>query len=83
MGGVAGSLGMPSSPTVPWAPLGAQTIVASGFNLPNGVTVDSAGDVYVSDVNNNRVVKVAPNWDPDHRRVGVPPSLRRCGGLGR
>jgi sugar lactone lactonase YvrE len=37
---------------------GAQTTVASGFNLPGGVAVDSSGNLYVADVSNNEVKEV-------------------------
>jgi alpha-tubulin suppressor-like RCC1 family protein/sugar lactone lactonase YvrE len=35
-------------------------IKASGLSQPNGVAVDSAGDVYIADTGNNRVVKITP-----------------------
>ena len=37
---------------------GAQTTVGSGLNLPYGVAVDGAGDVFIADTYNNRVVEV-------------------------
>ncbi len=36
----------------------AQTTVGAGFNQPNGVAVDGAGNLFIADANNNRVVKV-------------------------
>jgi serine/threonine protein kinase, bacterial len=30
----------------------------TGLHGPNGVAVDSAGNVYITDVNNNRVLKL-------------------------
>nr|3WW7_A Chain A, Pizza2 protein [synthetic construct]3WW7_B Chain B, Pizza2 protein [synthetic construct]3WW7_C Chain C, Pizza2 protein [synthetic construct] len=37
-----------------------QTVLPfTGLNTPNGVAVDSAGTVYVTDHGNNRVVKLA------------------------
>jgi hypothetical protein len=44
-------------PAVAFGP-GTQTTVASGLNFPAGVTVNGAGDVFIADSNNNRVVKV-------------------------
>ena len=37
---------------------GAQTTVGSGLNYPTGVAVDGAGDVFIADSDNNRVVEV-------------------------
>ena len=39
---------------------GAQTAVGSGLNQPAGVALDGAGDVFIADTLNNRVVKVSP-----------------------
>lgn len=33
------------------------------FNNPNGIAVDSSGNVYVADNTNNRIRKIAPNGD--------------------
>lgn len=54
-----------STATVPGAPIGppglvAQSVVQSNFNRPQGVAVDSAGDVFVADTLDGAVVKVAP-----------------------
>ena len=38
-----------------------QTVVGSGFNHPNGVAVDAAGDVFVADTLNNAVKEVLPD----------------------
>ena len=41
---------------------GAQTaIAATGLNLPEGVAIDQAGDVFIADTQNNRVVEVPTN----------------------
>ncbi|MGA3137124.1 MAG: hypothetical protein ABSC88_14140, partial [Terracidiphilus sp.] len=37
---------------------GAQTTLGSGFNLPAGVAVDSSGNVYVADTNDNAVKEI-------------------------
>jgi len=43
-------------------PSGVQTTVpATGLSAPTGVAVDGSGDVFITDVNNNRVVKVTPS----------------------
>src|SRR6202451_1509599 len=38
--------------------VGAQTTVGSGLSSPNGVALDAAGDVFIADTGNNRVVEV-------------------------
>lgn len=40
---------------------GARAAGSDGFNVPAGLTVDAAGDVYVVDTLNGRVVKLAPD----------------------
>ena len=44
---------------VPWtgSGYGTQGTVGSGLNAPEGVAVDAAGDVFIADSSNNRVVK--------------------------
>jgi len=37
---------------------------AAQFSNPAGVAVDTAGNVYVSDMDNNRIKKITPEWDP-------------------
>jgi sugar lactone lactonase YvrE len=37
------------------------TVPASGLKSPDGVAVDGAGDVFIADESNNRVVKVSPS----------------------
>src|SRR5438270_12972771 len=37
---------------------GVQSTVGSGLNYANGVAVDAAGDVFIADTWNNRLVKV-------------------------
>jgi hypothetical protein len=43
------------------APDGTESDVPGGWNGPDGVTFDSAGNLYVSDGFNHRVVEVAPD----------------------
>jgi len=53
----------PSAGARPSPPLGVVTTqlsVGAGLRDPFGVAVDSAGDVYVADTGNGRVVKVSP-----------------------
>jgi sugar lactone lactonase YvrE len=49
--------GIGQGPAIAFGP-GIQTAVGSGLNGPSGVAVDEAGDVFIADTNNNRVVKV-------------------------
>ena len=37
---------------------GGSTVASSGCNLPTGVAVDAAGDVFVADYNNNAVKEI-------------------------
>ena len=46
-------------PQVAYAPV--QTTFAGGFNGPLGVVADGAGNIYVADTQNRRVVKIAPD----------------------
>jgi hypothetical protein len=41
-----------------------ESIIVTGLDTPNGLTFDSAGNMYVSDEASNLVVKVAPNGNP-------------------
>lgn len=34
-----------------------------GLNSPEYITIDSVGDLYISDTNNNRIVKMSPNGE--------------------
>ena len=54
-----GSGAAPAEAQVSFA--GAQTTVGSGLNQPAAVAVDGAGDVFIVDTLNNRVVKVSPD----------------------
>ena len=47
----------PAAPQIFFA--SAQRMVGSGLNQPNGVAVDSAGNIFIADTYNSRVVKVA------------------------
>ena len=64
-GGITGYLLWPHSPasqtrTSQPAPPPVQTVLPfAGLNNPRGVAVDSAGNLYVTDPGNNRVVKLA------------------------
>jgi len=40
---------------------GIQSTVGSGLNQLEGVAVDAAGDVFIADADNNRVLEVTPN----------------------
>jgi streptogramin lyase len=44
---------------------GNQTVLANSFATAQGTAVDSAGNVYVADASNHRVMKIAPNAAPD------------------
>lgn len=44
---------------------GRRTIVATGLNVPAGVTVDRAGNVYIADSHVHRVRKVKPNGEAE------------------
>lgn len=48
-------------PQVAFGPSGATTKVGSGFISPAGITVDVAGDVFVTDLDFQKVFKIAPN----------------------
>ncbi|MCC7265032.1 MAG: hypothetical protein IT369_21200, partial [Candidatus Latescibacteria bacterium] len=39
---------------------GVVSVFASGFSVPNGVTADAAGNLYVSNYNNGQISKVTP-----------------------
>ncbi len=41
-----------------------ESVVVTGFDTPNGLAFDSAGNLYVSDEATNLVVKVSPNGTP-------------------
>jgi sugar lactone lactonase YvrE len=43
---------------------GSQDSIASGLDDPEAVAVDAAGDVYIADAGNNRVVEVPTDGDP-------------------
>ena len=43
---------------------GAQTTVGSGLSSPYGVAVDGAGDVFIADSGNNRVIEVPAGGGP-------------------
>ena len=47
------------------APEPATALVSSGLNLPAGVAVDKAGNVYIADANNNAIKK----WTPTNNTV--------------
>src|SRR5207249_10443910 len=40
---------------------GTRTVVATGLNVPSGVALDRAGNLYVADSHSHRVRKVEPN----------------------
>lgn len=41
-----------------------ESVIVSGFDTPNGLAFDSAGNMYVSDEATNLVVRIAPNGNP-------------------
>jgi sugar lactone lactonase YvrE len=49
--------GIGQGPAIAFGP-GAQTTVGSGLSYPEGAAVDAAGDVFIADKANNRVVEV-------------------------
>jgi YVTN family beta-propeller protein len=55
--------GIGQGPAIAFGP-GAQTTVASGLSDPYGVAVDAAGDVFIADTENNRVVEVPVGGGP-------------------
>ena len=58
--GTVGLAGIGDGPLGVFQP-GTQTVVpTTGLGSPFGVTVDDAGDVYIADANNNRVLEVTP-----------------------
>jgi sugar lactone lactonase YvrE len=52
--------GIGTGPQVAFGPGGAQTIVEGKFVSPAGVAVDGAGNVYVTDIDLQKVFKVTP-----------------------
>jgi sugar lactone lactonase YvrE len=53
--------GIGTGPQVAFGPGGMQTIVGSNFISPAGVAVDAAGDVFVTDLDFQKVFKVTPS----------------------
>jgi sugar lactone lactonase YvrE len=51
--------GIGQGPAIAFGP-GVQTTMANGLNSPGGVAVDGAGDLFIADSNNHRVVEVTP-----------------------
>jgi sugar lactone lactonase YvrE len=43
---------------------GAQTTIAGGLQYPLGLAVDGAGNLYIADTGNNRVLEVPPGGSP-------------------
>ena len=65
--------GIGNGPAIAFGP-GVQTTVGSGLNGPYGVAVDGAGDVFIADTFNNRVVEVPAGGGPQ-TTVGTGLSL--------
>jgi hypothetical protein len=42
-------------------PYSLDTTIGSGLNAPQGVALDAAGDAFIADTGNNRVVEVTPS----------------------
>jgi sugar lactone lactonase YvrE len=56
-----GVVAVADAATVPSAPVGvAETILGSGLSHPSAVAADAAGDVYVADTGNGRLLKIDP-----------------------
>jgi large repetitive protein len=53
--------GLGQAPALAYGSGTQSTVPAGGLNLPWGVAVDGAGDVFIADNHNNRVVKVSAN----------------------
>ena len=51
---------------------GLQTTVASGLSAPNSVAVDGAGDVYITDTQNNRILEIPANCTSASCQVVLP-----------
>ena len=51
--------GVGSGPTPSFSPGTQSTLPVAGLNQPFGVTVDAAGNIYIADDGNSRVVKIA------------------------
>ena len=63
---------------------GPQTTVAGGLSNPQGTAVDSAGDVFIADTNNNQVLEVpAGGGTPVPIDTDVGPAVGRRGRRGR
>jgi len=58
--------GLGQGPVIAFGP-GTQTTVATGLNSPRGVAVDAAGDIFIADTVNNRVLEI-----PAHGSGPVP-----------
>jgi len=55
--------GIGQGPAIAFGP-GTQTTVGSGLSYPYGAAVDAAGDVFIADYNNSRVVEVPAGGGP-------------------
>jgi len=53
--------GTGQSSDIAFSPSPQITVSATGLSSPNGVAVDAAGDVFIADSGNNRVVEVTPS----------------------
>ena len=52
--------GIGNGPAIAFGPGVQSTLATNGLNSPDGIAVDSAGDVFISDYGNNQVVEVTP-----------------------
>ena len=60
---------------------GTESKIGSGLNMPSGLVVDGSGNVYISDANNNRVLKEALSAGSYSQSTVPTSTLNTPGGL--